>query len=265
MVEPERNLDDLFRELVQTEPEPRDDLAERSRRRRISAAIDDRLAQRGDASRGGSARPDTKWRWVWAAAAAGVVGSIGGARWLERGSQVTLEREPLGKAGTQRAQQADTAGPPSLHGTRLDEPGPVDAPARVPARATVSSTRAPEPAASAASTASAPSPSAANAEGQDASLGSQNELFQSAVRATRRGDDATALAQFDELIQRYPDSPLAADAHVRKFRTLQRLAKTTEARAAAADYLARYPQGFARTEAERLLQSTTAGEDAPSP
>lgn len=55
------------------------------------------------------------------------------------------------------------------------------------------------------------------------SLGAENALFQSAMRAARRGDDALALALVDEFLAKYPRSPLAPNALLERRRALVRL------------------------------------------
>jgi hypothetical protein len=262
MAEPERDLDRLFAELGRTEPEPRDELAERARRRRISALIDARLAERVDVSSHAEPRSNRfKRHAAWAAVAAGAVLAVGGTLWRERTPFLTLEREPTTGVASGRA-RPNALGPAPPGPTRALGPAPATPPARAPERATASSARAPVAAASGHPV--APSPSGSNQE-LPASLAAQNELFQSAVRAARRGDDTTALAGFAALLERFPESPLAADARVRKFRTLSRLGRAADARAAASDYLARHPQGFARSEAEKLQQETTSSQELPSP
>jgi hypothetical protein len=261
MAEPERNLDELFAELGRTEPESRDELSERARRRRISALIDARLAERAGGPHREKARSSVfVRRGVWALAAAAIVAAVGGALFQERPPLATLEPEPTTSTGrTRRGEALAPASPKPSAELRI-----VDAPARASERAAPSVVRSAPPAASAGASAAGPSSSAGSQE-LPVSLAAQNELFQSAVRAARRGDDATALAGFDALLERFPDSPLAADARVRKFRTLSRLGRSSEARAAASDYLARHPQGFARAEAENLQQETTSGKEPSSP
>ena len=83
-------------------------------------------------------------------------------------------------------------------------------------------------------------------------LAAQNALFAEASAARRRGDTAAALVAYDRLAARYPLSPLAENAYVERMRLLA----TTDARRgaeAAGVYLARYPRGFARTEAQDLV------------
>ncbi len=84
------------------------------------------------------------------------------------------------------------------------------------------------------------------------SLAEQNRLFQSAMDARRRGDDARALSLLGQLLGRYPGSPLEQDARVERFRALKRLGKSDEATHAARRYLADHPDGFARDEARQM-------------
>jgi ferric-dicitrate binding protein FerR (iron transport regulator) len=117
-------------------------------------------------------------------------------------------------------------------------------------------------------TRSAPSPVAARravphssaAQGLSAgsagsTLADQNDLFTSAMSAKRRGDGRTALAGFDRFLLDYPNSPLAESAVVERMRLLHATAPA-RCRAAASDYLAQHPNGFAHTEAEVILAET---------
>ena len=62
-----------------------------------------------------------------------------------------------------------------------------------------------------------------------------------------------ALERLELLIKRYPESELAHNARVERFRVLERSGRHAEAVSAARAYLARHPDGFAGEEAERLL------------
>jgi hypothetical protein len=84
------------------------------------------------------------------------------------------------------------------------------------------------------------------------SLAEQNDLFAEAIVAKRSGESLTALTTFDRFLATYPSSPLAQSAAVERMRLL-RSAQSPRAVAAAHQYLARYPNGFARAEAEALL------------
>jgi ferric-dicitrate binding protein FerR (iron transport regulator) len=84
------------------------------------------------------------------------------------------------------------------------------------------------------------------------SLGEQNDMFADAMAAKRRGDTGEALADFDRFLARYPGSPLSESAMVERMRLL-RSADSAHASTAARQYLGRYPNGFARAEAEAIL------------
>jgi hypothetical protein len=82
-------------------------------------------------------------------------------------------------------------------------------------------------------------------------LSGQNDLFDAATTARRRGDAAGAIAGYDRFLAKYPASPLAENARVERMRLL---ATSDHARAvtAADDYLAHHPNGFAKQEALAL-------------
>jgi hypothetical protein len=84
------------------------------------------------------------------------------------------------------------------------------------------------------------------------SLGEQNDMFADAMSAKRRGDVGEAVADFDRFLSRYPSSQLAESATVERMRLL-RSADPARATMAARQYLGRYPNGFARAEAETIL------------
>jgi hypothetical protein len=84
-------------------------------------------------------------------------------------------------------------------------------------------------------------------------LAAQNDMFDAAMSARRRGDLRGAIAAFDRLLSRYPASPLAESATAER---MKMLGDVDSARAveAARDYLRRYANGFARSDAEALLR-----------
>src|ERR1022692_563066 len=83
------------------------------------------------------------------------------------------------------------------------------------------------------------------------SLEAQNDLFSAAVRAKREGQIAVALRLFDRFVRSYPDSSLVESALTQQMRLL--VATDRDAAAAVATrYLARFPDGFARSEALAL-------------
>jgi outer membrane protein assembly factor BamD (BamD/ComL family) len=74
-----------------------------------------------------------------------------------------------------------------------------------------------------------------------------------------------ALSRLEQLLARYPASPLAQGALVRKFRLLSSAGRPGEARREAERYLAAYPTGFAVAEAEALKQGVGGAASPPSP
>jgi ferric-dicitrate binding protein FerR (iron transport regulator) len=82
-------------------------------------------------------------------------------------------------------------------------------------------------------------------------LAEQNNLFGEAAAAKRRGDLPGALSNLNRLLAKYPGSALAESAYAERMRLL-RVTNPALAAAAARDYLARYPQGFAQTQAEAI-------------
>lgn len=83
------------------------------------------------------------------------------------------------------------------------------------------------------------------------SLEAQNDLFSAAVRAKRAGQVASAARLFDRFVLTYPDSSLVESALVQQMRLLVKTDR--EAAVATANrYLARFPDGFARSEARAL-------------
>jgi hypothetical protein len=81
-------------------------------------------------------------------------------------------------------------------------------------------------------------------------LAAQNDLFAEGIAAKNRGDAAAAVAAFERFLARYPESALAENAAVERMKLL---GSTEAGRAAARDYLARYPAGFARSVADAML------------
>ncbi len=81
-------------------------------------------------------------------------------------------------------------------------------------------------------------------------LAAPNDLFAEGVARSRQGDTGGALRIYQELVARFPASPLAENAMVERMRLL---AKTSDGRAEAARYLARYPRGFAVAEAQKVV------------
>lgn len=101
-------------------------------------------------------------------------------------------------------------------------------------------------------------PEAAPAESVRSSLAEENRIFQAAMDAKRRGDDARVVAGLSELLAKYPGSPLAPNARVERFRALNRMGDTTAAAREARKYLAENPDGFARDEARGAAMTRPA-------
>jgi TolA-binding protein len=88
---------------------------------------------------------------------------------------------------------------------------------------------------------------------QPSDLALQNDLYARAIAARRNGQPREAAALYQELLTRFPRSPLAESAmseRMRIFRSSDRAQAIREARR----YLARFPAGSARAEAEALLR-----------
>jgi hypothetical protein len=97
---------------------------------------------------------------------------------------------------------------------------PADCPPRAPlAAARPVATTVARPHRAPAPPASAPAPAPAPAH---STLGAENDLFAAAARAARAGDAPAALRALDELVTRYPASPLRAPAEAERARLLGR-------------------------------------------
>jgi hypothetical protein len=91
-----------------------------------------------------------------------------------------------------------------------------------------------------------------SAEVKASTLAEQSHMFQDAIDARNRGDDARAVELFTRLLQRYPGYE---EAEVQLFRAEKRLGRAAAASAEARRYLALHPQGFAHEEARALALS----------
>jgi outer membrane protein assembly factor BamD (BamD/ComL family) len=60
------------------------------------------------------------------------------------------------------------------------------------------------------------------------------------------------VTDLEVFVSRYPRSPLTQNAYVERFRALAKLGQHARAARAAQRYLADYPKGFAREEAQEL-------------
>ncbi len=84
-------------------------------------------------------------------------------------------------------------------------------------------------------------------------LEAQNRLYARAVAAGQAKRDEEAAALFGQLIREYPAGPLLETAAVEQMRALGRLTPARRS-AAARSYLERFPNGYARSEAESWLK-----------
>lgn len=107
------------------------------------------------------------------------------------------------------------------------------------------------PAPTAAVTATAPA-TASSRTLASSELAAQNALFADAMASKTRGDTASALTSLDFLLQKYPRTPLREAAEAQR---MNLVAGTDRARAVglAQGYLIRYPHGFARADAEKII------------
>lgn len=103
----------------------------------------------------------------------------------------------------------------------------------------------------ASSAASAPS---ATPTTEASSLSEQNDLYASGMASRRSGDAQAAVSKFQELLARFPRSALAESALAESMRVEQRL-DAAAAQRFARQYLQRYPDGFARRDAQAILAS----------
>jgi FecR protein len=89
------------------------------------------------------------------------------------------------------------------------------------------------------------------ATSSSSSLAAQNDLFAAAARAKKEGRFSESVRLFSDLVDRYPDGPLLESAMVQRIRAM-RDSNPAGLSDAVAEYLARFPSGFARAEARRL-------------
>ena len=85
-------------------------------------------------------------------------------------------------------------------------------------------------------------------------LAEENRLYEAALAARNAGDDRRAADGFAQLLTRYPRSVLVEQSLAERFRALDRAGQVSLSVAAARRYLAAYPEGFARADAERIVK-----------
>ena len=83
-------------------------------------------------------------------------------------------------------------------------------------------------------------------------LEEENRMFRAGLTARNAGDSGSAADTFGSLLARYPRSVLREQALAEQFRALERAGRGSSAAVAARRYLASYPNGFARSDAERI-------------
>jgi len=86
-------------------------------------------------------------------------------------------------------------------------------------------------------------------------LAEENDLFAEGMLARRYGNLPLALAKMDRFLEKFPSSHLAENAVAERMRLLRTL-DPPKATSAAHYYLQRYPNGFARADAEGILTGT---------
>jgi hypothetical protein len=89
-------------------------------------------------------------------------------------------------------------------------------------------------------------------QAESGTLREENTLYQAALSARNSGDSVGAADAFALLLARYPRSVLREQALAGQFRALDRAGRSSAATVAARRYLASYPNGFARADAERI-------------
>lgn len=174
------------------------------------------------------------------------------ARVVVHGTEFTVRVEDGGPAHSTRTSVSVTRGSVSVAnatGERLLNPGESW------------SAAAPEPITGARAEPAAPARArVVGARESASSLAEQNRLFQLALDARRDGDDAAVLRAVDELFARYPDTTLAQEARLVRFRALKALHRNQEASREARRYLSAHPDTPAADEARRALLESTTGE-----
>lgn len=94
--------------------------------------------------------------------------------------------------------------------------------------------------------------------GGSSTLAIENGLLLEAISLRRSRQAERSLALLDELLERYPGSPLAETASVERLRALEDLGANRRLSREAERYLGGYPQGFGRAEASRMLANARA-------
>ncbi len=95
-------------------------------------------------------------------------------------------------------------------------------------------------------------PSAEPGASASSDLAAQNALFADAMSSKARGDTRSALTSLDFLLEKYPRTPLREAAEAQRMMLVSG-SDTARAATLARAYLNRYPHGFARADAEKIV------------
>jgi hypothetical protein len=95
-------------------------------------------------------------------------------------------------------------------------------------------------------------PSLPSSSRSSSTLALQNDLFAQSIAARRRGNPREAIQNLETLLAKFPDGALAESAAADRMKILADI-DPLAAMKAAHDYVARYPNGFARADADALL------------
>jgi hypothetical protein len=163
----------------------------------------------------------------WARAVFGMVPAASPEAPAETPREPTRERAKHKAVATPAAEGSPTA-PEASTAPVATEPAPATAPAQHAARPPEAST-----------------------------LPEENRLMQAALAAARAGEDARAIKWLNELLARYPASPLAQNAKVERFRALARTGAAEPAATEARRYLNEHPNGMASDEARNIAAEPT--------
>jgi hypothetical protein len=142
-------------------------------------------------------------------------------------------RAPVAIAAGQSFSPVSPA-PLASQSASLDAPPPSLSAAAGPAAATPRASAAPQLASAA------------------ASRGAASDAFRTAVAALHRGESRDAAAKFAGFLERYPGDPRAEDAAYLRVLALRQSGDEGAMQSAARAYLLRYPNGFRRSEVEKL-------------
>lgn len=166
----------------------------------------------------------------------------------------------LPAGSTWSSRQVVTGQAPTTPGTRAVDPDAAGAGGVAPSVTAVAPTASP----TATPVAKAKSTTEREPEEPGSTLAIENALLQRAMGAARSGDDRRAVQLLDELLSKYPSSPLAQNAKVERMRAFARLGDQSALSRESRRYLAEHPDGFARDEARGGVLPTTPSSPTPT-